>query len=1351
MPQQLLAPGLSLTYSSEVEVSEGSDIFNKRADDSSRRRRSPANLSRPRPEQDLTPLLRELDRQGFQLVSDFTVAPRATRAGGRNRRAASLPGLAEPTIVNMDLLDDEDAVVMTIDEAGELDWVFSNGSRLSSSAKRASKRASSRGGTRTVRFEIPAFATNPVQVGGRGRRNRLKSLGKRLVGWVFKLVRNKVTGLLIRHLEKRVKKGLVLVNTNVPSEWSPLGEQFVLPVVRPSGGAAPRVLLLVHGTFSSTVGSFGSLAFTEPGLNLLNTLQGQYDYIIGWDHYTLSDTPAENAAEILVALERAFPKDQPRPEIDAIAFSRGGLVLRTLLEQQLADSHLKNVFRRSVFVACTLGGTKLAQRENWKHHITIISNLAIAACRGVAIAIPPAAVAAVWVETVARGVATLVNFLATSLINDEAVPGLSAMDPHQKVVKNLNQASPPAALLARYRAISNDFEPDGPGAAEASEAMPAGLKLKLWDLVADAQMRGANDLVVHTSSMCTVAGSPLPDAHTLALPQNGRTMHTMCFRDVDVIAQVREWLVDHGDVDKGSRATRRAKRGKLLTARQSSQSEVATASKSEKGSSGNKGQGLLAVLHAGETVVEARANRAIISRLAGEWSYTLRQRSRWAHDEDLRNEVALYAVDTLSQLGVSGQQLKELANASRVQVELFDAANGGGVDTARATSEFPWEYVLTAATRELGRHQPVLITRLLRGQGRRSLSSPSKAQLTVVISAPGRIGDIYSFHSEVSRLEHAVGATNEKLAFPPIHEPPSPTLGQLREQMRDSSGLKGKQRPRFVHVSGVDPNQASTLVPGIFDQMPSGTPDEGLLVAGEAFREEVVGVEALAEALVPEESPPELVTLNLHYSGAHTAREMVRRGARASLGFMDAIPDEVAEYFFTVFYAECHREETMAGIPHAFQRTWAKLAEQGHDLHGTGIVLWLSETVSDHNRKAPSEVLLESDRQLGLAESRVKRMADVLAVDVAAPAEINYSLLHNQRSALSVLTLSKLVSHELDDVRVEVELDAGGVKQVFRRTYTLREPHSALADDIKIPLTAPMLRSLRERLQTTVYTRVTWEGRIAHESTRQVAIAPVDEWHDDTRNNPWLPSFVLPRDRAVARVIGEARKYLVALTDDPNAGFDGYQRVSGEDPSSTAFTDLQVRAIWTALVNDRQLLYINPPPAYSKSGQRLRTPSEVLQTSSGTCIDLSLLLAACLEYVDIHACLVLLTGHCFVGYWRAEDYHSEFMTISRFPRGGVSAVSETARRSPIGLVDRYGWRLGPQCFEEIQEHMWNDELRMLEATGICFNYSFANALVEGEKNMKDRAEFDSMIDIYVARRSTPPVTPLPIAADEALS
>ena len=81
------------------------------------------------------------------------------------------------------------------------------------------------------------------------------------------------------------------------------------------------------------------------------------------------------------------------------------------------------------------------------------------------------------------------------------------------------------------------------------------------------------------------------------------------------------------------------------------------------------------------------------------------------------------------------------------------------------------------------------------------------------------------------------------------------------------------------------------------------------------------------------------------------------------------------------------------------------------------------------------------------------------------------------------------------------------------------------------------------------------------------------------------------------------------------------------------------------------------------------------------------------------------------------------------------------------FVDQYGWRLTRLHYDEIMEYVTSGDLVMLEATYLTSASSFAEAIEEGRANMRSRREFDSLLDIRLARSATPPVTPLPIIND----
>jgi hypothetical protein len=753
-------------------------------------------------------------------------------------------------------------------------------------------------------------------------------------------------------------------------------------------------------------------------------------------------------------------------------------------------------------------------------------------------------------------------------------------------------------------------------------------------------------------------------------------------------------------------------------------------------------------------VVTVVKSLPLIEKEAAEWMYVLRNRSRWSGDEDLRADLRRRAVASLAAIGVDEAALRKItaARSRHVEVEFHDtAADEGANELIDAASVFPWEFLLSTATKEVGRSHALIITRLLSRKTPVVAKKRKLKKLLFVEGAPGRIADCYSFDSERARLRAALNV-DWKIS-------PSETRQQLATRI-------GRLKPEVIHVSGVDNHQVvqPELIPGFYEEkeiakrFPDPPPD-GMIVQGDDLAEVPCTYRELAGALVRpgDKGPaPLLITLNLYYSAGRIARDCVRRGAHAALGFLDEIDDELAEYFFQAFFLAWRREQSVVDLPRAFGQTWALLRERGQRLFGTAIVLWLARSAFSGERRSAmreedeEEIITSEDRLPTEDERNAARLlpiTSVLQVDLAVPGEVNYSLLHNARRFLDKFTLSKLVEHGLDEVSVLVDLNVGAASLPFRYTDTLlTEPQRALADDVRIPLTAPLLRSLRERIQSTLYVKVEWDKRVAFEETRSVTLLPVDEWFDDTQKNPWLPSFVLPRDPAVARIISAARRYLVTLQDDPTAGFDGYQSLNplADDPSESI--DRQVQAIWTALVHEYRLLYINPPPAYSSRNQRLRTPGEVIGSNSGTCVDLALLLAACLEYIDIHPVIVLLTGHAFVGYWRSDEYHTEFRAVSHVPRSVGLEVGPLAIRSSISLVDIYGWRVAQQQYGELQMYLRDDKLRCLEATGLCFNYSFAEALEEGLGNMRAPEDFDSLIDVRMARLARPPVTPLPVLA-----
>ncbi|QJD93445.1 hypothetical protein HH213_27210 [Duganella dendranthematis] len=130
-----------------------------------------------------------------------------------------------------------------------------------------------------------------------------------------------------------------------------------------------KVLLLVHGVFSSTQGAFGDLDL-QP---LLERYEGR---VFGYDHWTIGRTPQQNAMNLLHRLPA-----NAGWELDILCHSRGGLVVRSLLTDGMADIARARAGRiakvgKVMFVAAANQGSPLASPDEIKHFLNVAALLA---------------------------------------------------------------------------------------------------------------------------------------------------------------------------------------------------------------------------------------------------------------------------------------------------------------------------------------------------------------------------------------------------------------------------------------------------------------------------------------------------------------------------------------------------------------------------------------------------------------------------------------------------------------------------------------------------------------------------------------------------------------------------------------------------------------------------------------------------------------------------------------------------------------------------------------------------------------------------------------------------------------
>lgn len=483
------------------------------ASESSRRRRSRAGAQAAGFD-----VGRALSDADFDVLADVVVSPGASRR--RRRSEAAEPDA--PPVIEVDLAEGEDAVLLIEQQGGVLRWQWPK-----EPAEEKRQRRSGGGTAHKAVFDLrPQLPDTQDAPSGGGRRRRSSVVA----GWiadkliepvrvrVLRYLASEVIDLAVEKIEGHLEEG--------PRYWDK--QRASWETGQPEIAAGAKVLLMVHGTFSSTEGSFGGLAATEQGRTFMQHAEREYDAIIGFDHKTLGKTPMENAADMKAGL--GIPAGA---KVSSVAFSRGGLVLRAF-ELQMADSGVQ--FGRAVFVGCTNSGTYLAHPENWRALVDLYTTIAVAAVRGLSMATGFAAAEAA--NFAIKTIGKFVKLLPELAVEEGQVPGLQAMRPEGEL---LGEIATPAASLARYRAIASDFRPR----IDLDRGISAEVVEFVVNRVGDRLFDQANDLVVHTSSMSDFGDAgTIGDGSVVHLSADEQIYHTIYFGSDAVAEQLGRFLVD---------------------------------------------------------------------------------------------------------------------------------------------------------------------------------------------------------------------------------------------------------------------------------------------------------------------------------------------------------------------------------------------------------------------------------------------------------------------------------------------------------------------------------------------------------------------------------------------------------------------------------------------------------------------------------------------------------------------------------------------------------------------------------------------------------------------------------------
>ncbi len=691
------------------------------------------------------------------------------------------------------------------------------------------------------------------------------------------------------------------------------------------------------------------------------------------------------------------------------------------------------------------------------------------------------------------------------------------------------------------------------------------------------------------------------------------------------------------------------------------------------------------------------------------WSAVVLNRERWDVDDEAKTLERRAKAD-LATIGFTEQMLDALVDGGLGEIGVFWQEEQVGWESR----VMPWEFVIALATRSERRRKGGRLLTIWRHARRLDPKRQTKQwngtpnTLLCIDAVPTPLRPHLSFKIDQQLLGAAIRID------PSVVD--NPTIEQFRQELVNKN-------PEILHVAAVEEYEAAELQGRYLPFLP---PKHGLCLALAGGGMETVANETIAVAICA--GPPRLVTFGSQRSARLAAMAVTIGEAQAAVGFQDDIDRESMRLFYAEFYRQWRGRRH---APHAaLVQTRVMLRAKGVELHGAGLVLWSDRSLID------LDPALVQDEAIGRSASGNGSAVSMslVAVECEPHSRLNYSLLHNDGDLFRRFVLASPSEEAVVDVHVRVVLLAGGQELVWQELMTLSEVLTDLRRRVKVPVLSSLGR-LKESVRSTMLIEVTVGERQIYQSTHAVELLAGDEWTDDDQDRKWLPSFVFPRDPALARIVTQAQQPLCILADDPDASFDGYQglgRRSGED--ARTLTDLQVQALWGVFAWDIRLAYVNPPPTYTIAAQRVRSPSTILEERSGTCIDLALLLAASWERIGLRPVILLLKGHALPGYWRSEK------GWELFRRGELENVGRTASDQEVPMsAATAGWMV--KDHQRVVGYISAQELWPVEATCIPRRAGFMTAVEEGMSALRLAADFDCLIDLSVARERG--VLPLP--------
>lgn len=327
----------------------------------------------------------------------------------------------------------------------------------------------------------------------------------------------------------------------------------------------------------------------------------------------------------------------------------------------------------------------------------------------------------------------------------------------------------------------------------------------------------------------------------------------------------------------------------------------------------------------------------------------------------------------------------------------------------------------------------------------------------------------------------------------------------------------------------------------------------------------------------------------------------------------------------------------------------------------------------------------------------------MLKLDLIYCSTVNFAMQQNHVPIIRKMLLKNETEQAIDDVKISVSLSPNLTERTERVIDSVPQGATIEVKDLQINISAKYLFELTEKVSDEISISVSKGDEDLITEKYPIEILPFDQWAGVAILPEMLSAFVTPNHPSISSIIHRASQFLEKWTGSPS--LDEYQSRNPDRVKK------QMAAIYEAIA-ELNIVYCTPPASYEQTGQRIRMCDTILSAKLGTCIDMALFYASCLEAVGINPIVVIIQGHAFAGGWLIDDTFADSVNDD---------VSLLTKRLADGI----------------------NEIAVVETT--CMNagknLSFDSAMASGEDHLNDTLKFVLSVDIKRCRFAA--IRPLP--------